>query len=403
MKEIVVIGGGAAGYAAACAAMEHAPDAHVTLLEGASRTGRKILASGNGRCNLLNDGENVYFGDDAFADRVLSNCTREDVRAFFARAGLRLAPESEEDGRVYPATGQAASVLDVLRSYAARLRVNTLCERTVTEIGYGKRGLMVVCGEERFRGDKVIVCCGSPAGGKLGMDSYHLLSDLGHKIIAPVPALTPLLCDMTGLGALKGLRVPVKLTLCRNGKALESTEGEALFSENGVSGVCAMQLGRAARKNDRLHVDFSPLLALEKRRHSHVIQPAQPGTGKNRVLELLCERAAQIPRGEIYTGLLPRVLADVIKKQGRTMDEQAALLSDFVLKVEGVRGMDMAQVAHGGADTREFDADTMESRFHKGLYAAGEVLNVDGECGGFNLMFAWAGGLIAGRHAALSP
>jgi len=402
MREIVVIGGGAAGYAAACAAAESTGDVHVTVLEGAPRTGRKILASGNGRCNLLNDGKNVYFGDAAFADRVLENCTREDVRAFFDRAGLRMAQESEEDGRVYPATGQASSVLDAFRSYAARLHIQVLCDKKATEIAYGKRGFLVRCGEERFRADKVIVCCGSPAGGKLGMDSYHLLSDLGHSIIPPVPALTPLLCDMTGLHALKGLRTPVILTLCRNGKPLERTEGECLFSEQGVSGVCAMQLGRAARKGDRLHVDFAPLLALEKRRHSHDFAPPLPGGSEEKILALLSAREKQLGRDEMLTGLLPRVLQDIVRKRARDPRAQAALLSDFVLRVEGVRGMDQAQVADGGADTREFDSETLESRFHEGVYAAGEVLNVDGECGGFNLLFAWASGITAGRHAALS-
>ena len=402
MKEIVVIGGGASGYAAACAALENAPDAVVTLLEGASRTGRKILASGNGRCNLLNDGENVYFGDAAFADRVLMNCTREDVRAFFARAGLQLAPESEEDGRVYPATGQAASVMDALRAYAARLGVKTVCDTPVTDIGYGKKGFTVNCREGRFRADRVIVCCGSPAGGKLGVDSYHLLTDLGHKLIAPVPALTPILCDMTGLASLKGLRVPVKLTLTRKGVPLESTEGEALFSEHGVSGVCAMQLGRAAKKGDQLHLDFAPLLALEKRTHSHTMAPDLPGGSYDKVLKLINDRAAVMPREDLFTGLLPRVLADVVQKRAKNVPAQARLLSDFVLDVTGVRGLDQAQVAHGGIDTCEFDPDTMESRFHPGVYAAGEVLNVDGECGGFNLLFAWAGGLIAGSRAGRS-
>ena len=105
---------------------------------------------------------------------------------------------------------------------------------------------------------------------------------------------------------------------------------------------------------------------------------------------------------EMLTGLLPRVLQDIARKRARDTRAQAALLSDFVLRVEGVRGMDQAQVAHGGADTREFDSGTLESRFHEGVYAAGEVLNVDGECGGFNLLFAWASGITAGRHAALS-
>ena len=407
MKDIAVIGGGAAGYAAALSAKERFPGARVTVLEASQRTGRKILASGNGRCNLMNDGENVYFGDAAFADRVLENCTREDVRAFFDRAGLRIADESEEDGRVYPATGQAASVLDALRFYADRLGVRVLCEQKVTSVGYGKKGFRIDTETETYREDKVILACGSPAGGKLGMDSYSLLENMGHRIFAPQPALTPILCDMKGLGSLKGLRAPVRLLLCRQGKngekCVEMTEGEILFSETGVSGVCAMQLGRAAKPGDTLHIDFSPLLALCKRRHSHEIYPdVTPGENTGKVFALLKERAKQLDGDQMYAGLLPRVLAQVISQKGRNLHEQACLLSDFAVQVTGVKGLDTAQVAHGGADTKEFDPATMESRLHAGLYAAGEVLNVDGECGGFNLLFAWASGLIAGNAAAES-
>ena len=407
MKDILVIGGGAAGYAAACGAKEHFPGARVTVLEASSRTGRKILASGNGRCNLMNDGDNVYFGDAAFADRVLETCTRQDVRAFFDRAGLRIADESEEDGRVYPATGQAASVLDALRFYADRLGVHMLCEQKVTSVGYGKKGFRIDTETDAFRADQVIIACGSPAGGKLGLDSYHLLENMGHRIFAPAPALTPIVCDMKGLGALKGLRAPVRLLLCREGKngekCVEMTEGEILFSETGVSGVCAMQLGRAAKKGDTLHIDFSPLLALCKRRHSHEMHPhVLPGENTENVYALLKERAAYLQGEALYAGLLPRVLGQVICQKGKSLREQARLLSDFAVQVTGVKGLDTAQVAHGGADTKEFDAATMESRLHAGLYAAGEVLNVDGECGGFNLLFAWATGLIAGKAAAES-
>ena len=402
MKEIVIIGGGAAGLAAACAAAEalQGMPAHVTVLEGAQRMGRKILASGNGRCNLLNAGPNCFFGDAPFADRVLETCTREQVLAFFERAGLLINPQPEEDGRMYPATGQASSVLDVLRAYAQRLQIDCICEEKAVQIIPRKKGYLVETEKGQYRADRLIVCCGSPAGGKLGVDAYHLLTDLGHALIPVRPALSPLLCDMRGLGALKGLRLPAALTLTRNGKPVEGSEGEILFSESGVSGVCAMQLARAAEAGDVLHIDFAPLLALAPRQHGHTLSPDAPGKSEKMILKYLEKRAAMLPQDALLTGLLPRVLSQVLEKDAKSLPALAKKLSDFALPVQGVKGLDSAQVAHGGIDTREFDPATMESRLYPGLYAAGEVLHVDGECGGFNLLFAWSSGLTAGCHAA---
>lgn len=402
MKEIVIIGGGASGLAAACGAAERVQNApvRVTLLESASRMGRKILASGNGRCNLMNMGPDCFFGDADFASAVIAHCPREKVLAFFERTGLMVNPQPEEDGRMYPATNQAASVLDALRSYADRLGVQMCCDEKATQIIPQKRGYLVETETGSYRADQVILCCGSPAGGKLGTDSYHLLTDLGHTLIPVRPALSPLLCDMKGLGALKGLRTPAILTLSRQGKPLESAEGEILFSENGVSGVCAMQLSRTARPGDELHIDFAPLMALVPRTHSHVLSPDMPGQNKDRILQCLKARAHILPRESLFTGLLPRVLSQVIEKNAHSLPALAQKLADFNLAVQGVKGLDSAQVAHGGIATREFDPETLQSTLHPGLYAAGEVLHVDGECGGFNLLFAWSSGLSAGQSAA---
>ena len=161
-----------------------------------------------------------------------------------------------------------------------------------------------------------------------------------------------------------------------------------------------MQLGRAAKPGDTLHIDFSPLLALCKRRHSHEIYPdVTPGENTDRVFALLKERAKRLDGDQMYAGLLPRVLAQVISQKGRNLHEQACLLSDFAVQVTGVKGLDTAQVAHGGADTKEFDPATMESRLLPGLYACGEVLDVDGDCGGYNLQWAWSSGRLAGHMA----
>ncbi len=399
-SDILVIGGGAAGLAAACAAAFLGAD--VTVLEADRRPGRKILASGNGRCNLMNAGSGAYFHGRALAEAVLERCPQAELRAFFTRCGLRIPEQSEEDGRFYPATGQAASVLDCLRGTAAESGAVILPEKKADAIVPEGDAFAVLCGTERFSAKRVICACGSPAGGRLGRDSYALLRGMGHTMVAPLPALCPVECDMRGLGALRGLRVPAVVTLARGNTRRESAGGEVLFTEWGLSGICAMQLAASAMelyggRDCVLYLDFSPLLCLAGRRHFHTDRPVSPDAEK--VYLLLRERAARESEEACWRGLLPRTLAEVIFRRARGLREAAELLCAFPLRVTGVRA-ESAQVIRGGIAADEFSRGTLESKRHPGLYAAGEVLDVDGDCGGYNLQFAFASGILAGRDAA---
>lgn len=402
MNDVIIIGGGAAGLTAALSASKQG--ANVAVLEAAPRIGRKILASGNGRCNLANLGEMRYNGDKALAETVLENCPVEKVLRFFHSLGLMTVEEA--GGRVYPACGQAAAVLDVLRLALDRQGVRVVCEAPVTKLEKTKAGFRLSTPEGTFEARSVVAAFGGMAGGKLGHDggAYQLLTAFGHTLVPPRPALTALITEKKAIKGLSGLRLPARLTLCDGARPVEAAQGEALFTDYGVSGVCAMQLSRAAGellnkgKQPTLYLDFSSMLGLTPRIYDRVAA-GDPFVNVPLLLSCLKERQHNLPKEALLTGLAPRLLADRIK--GLPLTEMAKALAAFPAKVVGVRSMENAQVTAGGIRGSEFDPHTLQSRKCPGLFAAGEALDVDGDCGGYNLQFAFASGLIAGENAAL--
>ena len=401
MNDVIIIGGGAAGLTAALSASQRG--AKVTVLESAPRIGRKILASGNGRCNLANLGPMRYNGDTALASAVMAAYPVEKVLSFFS--GLGLVTVEEAGGRVYPACGQAAAVLDVLRLALDRQYVQVVCEAPVTKLTKSKAGFQAVTPQGTFEAKAVVAAFGGMAGGKLGHDgeAYQLLTKLGHTLVSPRPALTALVTDKKAVKGLSGLRLPARLTLCDGAKPVEAASGEALFTDYGVSGVCAMQLSRRAGellnqgKQPTLYLDFSPMLGLIPRIYDRV-EAADPFEHVPLLLSCLKERQHTLLQGALLTGLAPRLLAERLK--GMSLPDMAKHLAAFPAPILGVRGMENAQVTAGGIRGSEFDPRTLQSNRCPGLFAAGEALDVDGDCGGFNLQFAFASGLIAGENAA---
>ena len=403
MNDVIIIGGGAAGLTAALSASQRG--AKVTVLEAAPRIGRKILASGNGRCNLANLGLMRYNGDTVLASAVLAAYPVEKVLSFFS--GLGLVTIEEAGGRVYPACGQAAAVLDVLRLALDRQHVQVVCEAPVTKLTKTKTGFQAVTPQGTFEAKAVVAAFGGMAGGKLGHDggAYQLLTKMGHTLVSPRPALTALVTEKKAVKGLSGLRLPAKLTLCDGAKPVEAASGEALFTYYGVSGVCAMQLSRRAGellnqgKQPTLYLDFSPMLGLIPRIYDRV-EAADPFEHVPLLLSCLKERQHTLPKEALLTGFAPRLLVERLK--GMSLPDMAKHLAAFPAPIVGVRGMENAQVTAGGIRGSEFDSRTLQSRTCPGLFAAGEALDVDGDCGGFNLQFAFASGLIAGENAALA-
>ena len=400
MNDVIIIGGGAAGLTAALSASMQG--AAVTVLESAPRVGRKILASGNGRCNLANLGAMRYNGDTALARAVLDACPVKQVLSFFS--GLGLMTVEEDGGRVYPACGRAAAVLDVLRLALDRRGIRVVCDAPVIRLEKTKAGFRLSTPKETLEARAVVAACGGMAGGRLGHDggAYRLLTGLGHTLIPPRPALAALVTEKKAVRGLSGLRLPARLTLCDGTKPVEAAQGEALFTDYGVSGVCAMQLSRTAGallnagKRPVVYLDFSPMLGLIPRVYDRV-EAAGPFAHVPLLLACLEERRHTLPREALLTGLAPRLLAERLK--GLPLPEMAKNLAAFPAQVVGVRGMENAQVTAGGIRGSEFDRKTLASRLIPGLFAAGEMLDVDGDCGGYNLQFAFASGLIAGENA----
>ncbi len=406
--DVIVIGGGAAGLTAALSASGQG--ARALVLEAANRVGRKILASGNGRCNLANLGPGSYPGGGTFARSVLEKCPVIKVLDFFH--GLGLVTVEEDGGRVYPGCGQAAAVLDVLRGAIERQGIETLCDTPVQRIQPIKWGLRVEAGGKNYDAPAVIAACGGMAGGKLGHDgsAYKLLTDLGHTLTPVKPALSPLIAEKSAIKGLSGLRVPAILTLCgQTGQPIGNPfQGEALFTDYGVSGVCAMELARlTVEEKERtgvwpvLYMDFAPMLALCPRYYGALDETMRdPNRHLKRIRAFLEERAHILPNDALLRGMVSRLLAERLK--GRSLPELARGLAAFPVPLTGVRGLEYAQVTAGGIACGEFDPATLQSLLIPGLYAAGEILDVDGACGGFNLQFAFASGIVAGENAARS-
>ena len=398
MEELVIIGAGASGMAAAIRASE-IQDRHVTLLERQARAGKKLSATGNGRCNLTNHEAEVsrYHGlSSAFAAFALETYPPQRVLDFFAGLGLRTV--TEYGGRVYPLSDHAGSVLDVLRLALERPNVTLLTGAPAEHISREGSGFRIVTPERTLPADKLILACGGCAGGKLGgvMDGYALAASLGHSRTALYPALTQLRTEPDYPRALKGLRVDAKLRLLQGERVLAETEGDVLFTDTGLSGTAVFEITRYAAGK----TDLTAELCLFD----------EPDT---KLFDDLCARRARWPELEanrILTGAVHSRLGQMLcRYAGISGGARTAAISDdllrslvaamrsFRLKVTGVSGFETAQVTAGGLKTDEFDPRTMGSRLVPGLYACGELLDIDGDCGGFNLQWAWASGLLAGE------
>lgn len=435
MMRTLIIGGGAAGMAAAIAAARAGQA--VTVLERGRRPLKKLGVTGNGRGNLLNAGAPDYPGGASFAAQVLAAMPYDRLAAFWEDLGVPL--RLEEEGRVYPASLLASAAVDALLLAARRLGVEIIVNARVTALdrlpggGFEARG--TVCrylpdiskksGKTRpgalaeetpahWWGDRVIVAAGGAAAPAHGTDgsAYGLLTAFGHELTPIRPALCALLAQPEPLRALAGLRARAALRLLDGrGACLAHSCGEALFAPDGVSGIAAMQLARWWQPGCSLHMDL----------REAVLGPrAAQATGPEALAETarLLRVRAQNREGcrliELLTGAAPPALNEaLLRAAGLERDaasplaDLAALLPnvfaalaqaivDFRVPITGTRGFDAAQVTAGGVMTDGFDPRTLQSRLCPGLHAAGEVLDVDGACGGFNLMFATASGLLAG-------
>lgn len=404
-RKIAVIGGGAAGMTAAIWASRSG--AAVDIYEKNDRVGKKILSTGNGRCNFSNEVMGAYFyhgSGAALADRILSQFDVPRTKDFFSSLGMRI---KNRDGYLYPASDQASTVLDLLRYELERKVVQVHTGEAVRTLSYdGKQEKFLVSGM-RARGcyDAVILACGGCAAPNTGSDGdgFRLAEQFGHRIVTPVPALAALRCKEKFYKQVAGVRCDAKLTLFVEEKPVRVERGELQLTDYGISGIPTFQIsGFAARalqegKQVVVKISFLPDFDEESGRAFFDTRLREQGEDSMEIF---------------LTGLVNKKINQLLLKlAGIRETEQAKRVGPEAFQrlrklycgletvVIGTNGFEKAQVSAGGVDCSEV-TDFLMSKRQKDLYFAGEILDIDGLCGGYNLQWAWSSGAVAGREAA---
>ena len=385
MNKVAVLGGGAAGLMAAITAARCG--SRVVLLEKNHRIGKKLLMTGNGRCNLTNINIKAEDYNSAFVRYATDRFSAKETIDFFKDLGLFTFIEDGE--RVYPLSNQAAAVLEVLLLELVRRNVEIICDFDVTKIQKNENGFKITGKNGRkISADKIIAAFGGKAAMQTGSDGsgYGIFEELGHSIKAPDMALVQLKTDKS----IKGVRAYAKVTLNKKSEA-----GEVQFTGCGLSGIPVLNLSRYAKTGDTVTLDLLPDLSEQqlfeqlKKRHNQSMETYLVG--------ILNKQLGQMLLKECNIGKLSRKSGDL---KDFEIEKIAKKLKNWDFTVTGKMGWDNAQVTMGGIELSEVNPRTMESEIVKGCYIAGEILDIDAKCGGFNLQWAWSSGFVAGENAA---
>lgn len=407
VRKICVIGGGASGLTAAITASRNG--AKVVVLEHMDRVGKKLLSTGNGRCNFTNavlSAERYFSSDPRTVASVLRQYPTESIVAFFESIGVTAVAR---DGYYYPASGQASAVLSCLLDECRHRQVQICCDTEITGIRPSPSGFTVTSSQAPVTCDALVLACGGQAAPSTGSDGsgYVLAKNLGHSIRRPFPALTALKGDPRRFRSLAGIRAHAEASLYINNRLAGKEAGEVQFNENGLSGIVIFQLSHPAveafqqQKKVEIRLNFLPdmtsaqaasFFARRRRQLGHK-ELAEWGIGLfHKKLWLQMVKEMRMPLYE-----------PVWKQDPAAMAGLQALTMDFRVPINGCLGFERAQVSAGGVDLREIDPQTMESRKIPGLYLCGELLDVDGLCGGYNLHWAWASAMTAAMAASRIP
>lgn len=405
---VIVVGGGAAGMVAAISARRLG--AHVTILEKNPRVGKKILATGNGRCNFTNINTDIscYNGNNPkFVYSALSDFTIDDTINFFEKLGI--AHKVEELGKVFPMSDQASSILDVLLYELNDLGVEIVCDANVKSVRK-KNGAFLVELEngQIHKGDCVILAPGGKAMPSSGSDGkgYELAEQLGHRITDIFPALVQIILEGPYFKRIDGVKFVGTAEIIHNNKSIAKDRGDILFANYGVSGPPILQISRKAgelvNQGEEAYVKINMMDTMTKEELGMLISKRLKTDSKKSIEFSLV--------GLINKRLIPVILAeagiDNIKRpvsslSAKEIEQISSILNDWRFKIKGTKSWPSAQVTAGGVDTDQIDPKTMESKLVKRLYFAGEIMDIDGLCGGFNLQWSWSSGFIAGRSAAM--
>lgn len=404
MRHVTVIGGGAAGMMAAITAAREG--VKVTILEHKDRIGKKILSTGNGRCNFTNTFQTpaCYRSDNRdFAWNIIQKFNVEKTISFFKELGIY---PKDRNGYLYPYSDQAAAILEVLQIEIAKLDICVMTEINVLDIQPVKRGIRVTTDKKTITVDSVILACGSKAAPVTGSDGsgYQLAKLLGHRTVPVLPALVQLRCAEKFYKSISGVRVQGTVEIYADDISLASDTGEIQLTNYGISGIPVFQVSRYAAK------------AIYQKQSVTAVLNFMPDMNKDEFLSFLQERITLCPHktlDEFFTGIFPKKLCELwirlsrLPKEMGVSDLSGEQLEKLVLLIQHLRthitetnAFEQAQICCGGVDTTEINPDTLESNYVPGIYFAGELLDVDGICGGYNLQWAWSSGFVAGREAA---
>ncbi len=404
---VLVIGGGASGIMAALSATYKG--AEVTILERNSRIGRKILATGNGRCNYTNVSTDAEYYNGENPDFIYGPLSIFSVRrtmGFFEKLGV--APRVEEAGKVFPMSDQASSVLDVLLYELDRIGVNIICNAFVNQIKKTGQGFVLKTADGKtVEGDRVVLACGGkamPASGSDG-NGYDLAKRLGHHIVDIFPALTQLRLEGDFFKQIQGVKFVGTAEILSDKKTYSKDKGDILFTNYGISGPPILQISRKVGE-------------LIKKKKDAILKVSIIDSMTQKELDgFLAKRFKTMQDRSLdfsLVGFVNKRLIPVLLKQAGIQDIRkpvhmlaaverqkiSTILTDWRFKITGLRSWPNAQVTAGGVDTNQVDPFTMESTLVKDLYFCGEILDIDGACGGFNLQWAWSSGYTAGKNAA---
>lgn len=402
--DIIVIGGGPAGLTAAIFAASYGR--HVCILDHNKRVGQKILSTGNGKCNItnMNIDESCYNSQSGNKDffKVIETFPPEKVIDFMNEMGLYT---KNKNGYIYPNSEQASTVLDTLRQEASRLGIDIYTD-TVINKAYQRGKWHTDAVNGCFESEKLIIATGSACAPKTGSDGsgYRLAESLGHNIVPVIPALCALNCSDGFFKEIQGVRTDALLTVISGGNVDVSERGELQLTSYGISGIPVFQISRHvkrlidAKKHPAVHIDFLPELS------------------EKALCDILLRIISHNPQLELQSGLcgiLNKKLAVMLIKEAgfrpsmkcadagiKIPGALAHIIKGLIVHPTDTKGFNDAQVCAGGVNLDEIDFNTMESKINRNLYFAGEILDVDGRCGGYNLQWAWASGRLAGLSAA---
>lgn len=402
-NKVIVIGGGASGIIAAIVASRKG--AKVTILERKDRIGKKILATGNGRCNISNNtvNSNNYYSEGfnpSFYDSVLNQFSVNDTLTFFKELGIEVV--EKENGKLYPRSEQANSVVTVLLFELQRLKVDIICNEEVKDIELDKN-IKVITNNKKYYCNKLIIATGGKSCPDLGSNGsgFLLAKNLGHSIIKPFPSLVQLKTDYSYLKHLNGTKIVGNISILdENKNILKEDYGEILFTSYGISGPPVLQVSRFGSKRYQSDLD------------TYVSIDIVSDYSKDEINELLLQRFINMPNKKVednFIGFINNKLiipilktskVDINKKSGDvTKEERLRLinsLKSMSMRVIGTHQWNQSQVTAGGINTKEVNPNTLESIMTDNIYFCGEVLDVDGDCGGYNLQWAWSSGFVAG-------